>query len=63
MAAIIFWTVIILVVFFTVGFMACAVGEYFSNNLEKRISLNQWKWKFIAFDVVPVLAMLLFWIL
>ena len=63
MAAIIFWLVIFCAAFFTIGFMACAVAEYVSNNIEKRVSLNEWKKKFIIADIIPVICIILFWII
>ena len=63
MAALIFWLIIVCVTFFTVGFMVCAVAEYLSNNLEKRIDLHEWKWRFIRLDVIPVAALIVMWLL
>lgn len=63
MVAIIFWIVIICAVLFTIGFMACAVGEYVSNDIEKRVSLNEWKKRFILADIIPVICIVLFWII
>lgn len=63
MAAIIFWTVIFCAVFFTVGFMVCAVAEYISNDIEKRVSLNEWKKKFIIADIFPFVFIILFWLI
>jgi hypothetical protein len=63
MAAIIFWTVIFCAVFFTVGFMVCAVAEYISNDIEKRVSLNEWKKKFIIADIFPFAFIILFWLI
>lgn len=63
MAAIIFWTVIFCATFFTVGFMACAVAEYFSNDIGRRVSLNSWKKKFMFADIIPFIAILLFWLI
>jgi K+-transporting ATPase A subunit len=63
MAALIFWLIIVCVTFFTVGFMVCAVAEYLSNNLEKRIDLHEWKRRFIRLDVIPVIALIIMWVL
>jgi hypothetical protein len=63
MAAIIFWTVIFCAVFFTVGFMVCAVAEYISNDIEKRVSLNEWKKKFIIADIIPFVFIIIFWLI
>lgn len=62
MAAIIFWTVIFCATFFTVGFMVCAVAEYFSNDIGRRVSLHEWKKKIMFADIIPFVAILLFWL-
>jgi len=63
MAAIIFWTVIFCATFFTVGFMVCAVAEYLSNDIERRVSLHEWKKKFIIADIFPFVFVIIFWLI
>ena len=63
MAAIIFWTVIFCATFFTIGFMVCAVAEYLSNDIERRVNLHEWKKKFIIADIFPFVFIILFWLI
>ena len=63
MIAIVFWIVIFCAIFFTIGFMACAVAEYFSDDIERRVSLSTWKKRFIIADIFPFIIIVIFWLI
>ena len=63
MVAIIFWVVIFCAFLFTIGFMICAVAEYFSNDVGRCISLNEWKKRFIIADIFPFVFIILLWLI
>lgn len=43
--------------------MVCAVAEYISNDIGRRVSLNGWKKKFIIADIFPFVFIILFWLI
>lgn len=63
MAAIIFWIVIFCATFFTLAFMICAIAEYFSNSIERRVKFHNQKKRFMIADIFPFTMLILFWIL
>lgn len=63
MAATIFWFIVIGALVCTVGFMACALFEYFSNNLITRIGASNLKGFLIKLDVVFFILIILLWII